>query len=40
MGVNWHELSKSLGWAMRKNEDGETNPEADSIMMAGLVFLE
>ena len=40
MGVNWHELSKSLGWVMRKKEDGETNPEADSIMMAGLVFLE
>jgi predicted metal-binding protein/DNA-directed RNA polymerase subunit RPC12/RpoP len=40
MGVNWHELSKTLGWAMQKNEDGESNPEAKFIMMAGLVLLE
>jgi predicted metal-binding protein len=40
MGVNWHELSKSLGWAMQKNEDGDLNPKSETVMMAGLVFLE
>jgi predicted metal-binding protein len=40
MGVNWHELSKSLGWLMRRQEDGAVEPDAESIMMAGLVFLE
>jgi len=40
MGVNWHELSKSLGWMMLKNEDGDSNTTAETIMMAGLVLLE
>ena len=40
MGVNWYELSKSLGWAMQKNEDGDLNPKSETVMMAGLVFLE
>ncbi len=40
MGVNWHDLSKSLGWIMRKTEDGALNPAAETIMMAGLIFLE
>lgn len=40
MGVNWYELSKSLGWAMQKNEDGDLNPDVETVMMAGLVFLE
>ncbi len=40
MGVNWYELSKSLGWVMQKNEDGDLNPRSETIMMAGLVFLE
>ncbi len=40
MGVNWYELSKSLGWVMLKNEDGDMNPTAETVMMAGLVFLE
>ncbi len=40
MGVNWHKLSKSLGWMMQKNEDGEPNPRAKTVLMAGLVFLE
>jgi hypothetical protein len=40
MGVNWHELSKSLGWAMQKNEDRDLNPKSETVMMAGLVFLE
>jgi anaerobic magnesium-protoporphyrin IX monomethyl ester cyclase len=38
--VNWHELSRTLGWDMRKTEDGDVNTEAETIMMAGLVFLE
>jgi predicted metal-binding protein len=40
MGVNWYELSKTLGWLMQKTEDGDLNPKAETIMMAGLVFLE
>jgi hypothetical protein len=40
MGVNWHELSNSLGWMMLKNEAGDMNPMAETVMMAGLVFLE
>jgi predicted metal-binding protein len=40
MGVNWYELSKSLGWAMQKNEEGDLNPKSETVMMAGLVFLE
>jgi predicted metal-binding protein len=40
MGVNWHELSKTLGWVMQKTEDGDLNPRTETIMMAGLVFLE
>jgi predicted metal-binding protein len=40
MGVNWHELSRSLGWVMQTNEDGKLNPEAKTVMMSGLVFLE
>jgi hypothetical protein len=40
MGVNWYELSKTLGWVMQKTEDEDLNPKAETIMMAGLVFLE
>lgn len=40
MGVNWHELSKSLGWMMQKNESGRLNPGVKTVLMAGLVFLE
>jgi predicted metal-binding protein len=40
MGVNWHELSKTLGWVMHKTEEGDLNSKAETIMMAGLVFLE
>ncbi len=40
MGVNWHKLSKSLGWMIQKDETGDLNSNADSILMAGLVFLE
>ncbi len=40
MGVNWHELSTKLGWAMRKTEGGDLNTRDETIMMAGLVFLE
>jgi predicted metal-binding protein len=40
MGVNWHELSRTLGWEMQKTENGDLNPRAETIMMAGLVFLE
>jgi hypothetical protein len=40
MGVNWYELSKSLGWAMRWNEEGELNTKAETVIMAGLVFLK
>lgn len=40
MGVNWYELSRTLGWAMRKTEDGNLNTRAETVMMAGLVFLE
>ena len=40
MGVNWHELSKTLGWVMQKTEDEDLTPKAETIMMAGLVFLE
>jgi predicted metal-binding protein len=40
MGVNWHELSRALGWEMQKTEDGALNTRAETIMMAGLVFLE
>jgi len=36
MGVNWYELSKTLGWVMQKTEDGEPNPKAETIMMGGL----
>ncbi len=40
MGVNWYDLSKSLGWEMRTDETGDPNPTAGTVMMAGLVFLE
>jgi len=40
MGVDWYELSKTLGWVMQKPEDGQLNTEAETIMIAGLVFLE
>ncbi|MFH1112376.1 MAG: DUF2284 domain-containing protein [Pseudomonadota bacterium] len=40
MGVNWHELSRTLGWEMHKTETGDLNPGTETIMMAGLVFLE
>lgn len=40
MGVDWHALSKHLGWLMHKSEDGVVNADAQTIMMAGLVFLE
>jgi predicted metal-binding protein len=40
MGVNWHELSQELGWAMMRTEDGESGPSAETVMMAGLVLLE
>ena len=36
MGVNWQTLSKTLGWIMHKSE----NAGRDTVMMAGLVFLE
>lgn len=39
-GVNWYELSKALGWEMREDEDGARNTRSETIMMAGLVFLE
>lgn len=40
MGLNWHELSKSLGWMMQKNEHGAPHTNSQTVMMAGLVFLE
>ncbi|MEW6137511.1 MAG: DUF2284 domain-containing protein [Thermodesulfobacteriota bacterium] len=40
MGVNWHELSRILDWVMHKNEKGSQIQKAETIMMAGLVFLE
>ncbi len=40
MGVNWHNLSQELGWAMMRTEDGESGPSSDTVMMAGLVLLE
>ncbi len=39
-GVNWHELSKILGWEMFKDADGNTNPQSTSVMIAGLVLIE
>lgn len=40
MGVNWHELSKSLGWSMRMDSAVPVNSGAGAIMIAGLVFLD
>jgi predicted metal-binding protein len=40
MGVNWHDLSKSLGWTMNRNEEGGLNSGVETVLMAGLVFLE
>ena len=40
VGVNFHELSKSLGWRMWKNESGETDDAAGTVMMVGLVLCE
>lgn len=40
MGVNWHKLSKALGWTMQRNEAGDLSPGGQTVMMAGLVLLE
>ena len=40
MGVNWHELSRTLDWMMHKDEIGSQIQKSETIMMAGLVFLE
>lgn len=40
MGVNWNDLSKALGWAMRNMDDEAPNSDTPTVMMAGLVFLE
>ncbi len=40
MGVNWHEISRLLGWRMLKDEEGRSDWAADTVMLAGLVFVE
>lgn len=40
MGVNWHELSKALGWTMRGNDGVRRISKAETVMLAGLIFLE
>jgi predicted metal-binding protein/DNA-directed RNA polymerase subunit RPC12/RpoP len=39
-GVNWHELSKTLGWQMLKDQDGNPNPKSETVMISGLVLVE
>ena len=40
VGVNFHALSKELGWSMWKDEQGRSDDEAKTVMMVGLVLCE
>jgi predicted metal-binding protein len=40
MGVNWHELSKTLAWLPQNHNALSLDANPDTVMMAGLVFLE